>query len=312
MQKITILLAALGAMFSCNKTQDNNTKDNPYKSLDLTTKSAEFVQKGGAFSFDYIDRINAEAPGDYIISPLSMQFLLGMILDGAQGQTADEIAQVLGYGAGEVQAVNEFCLSMLQQLPTLDKMTTLSIANAIFVDDGWPLKDAYKSAVGQYFQAQVSNLDFMDEASSLRAINGWCEKHTNGLIPKILDEVNPEMLAYLLNAMYFKSQWKEKFQKSSTANETFTDESGAKVKVPMMKQNKSHGYAENGIGAFAMYVFLPRGKYNLADVTASLKKSDWNEVRNNLRSYSVDLWFPKFETKFQIQLKEILSAMGMP
>lgn len=322
MQKITLLLAALGAMFSCNKTQDNNTKDNPYKSLDLTTKSAEFVQKGGAFSFDYIDRINAEAPGDYIISPLSMQFLLGMILDGAQGQTADEIANVLGYGAGEVQAVNEYCLSMLQQLPALDKMTTLSIANAIFVDDGWPLKDAYKSAIGQYFQAQVSNLDFMDEASSLRAINGWCEKHTNGLIPKILDEVNPEMLAYLLNAMYFKSQWKEKFQNSSTANETFTDESGTKVKVPMMKQNKSHGYAENDIyqavrlpygnGAFAMYVFLPRGKYNLADVTASLKKSDWNEVRNNLRSYSVDLWLPKFETKFQIQLKEILSAMGMP
>lgn len=321
MEKIALLLAAIGSLFSCTKPQDD-PKNNPYKSLELTTKSTEFVQKGSAFTFDYIDRINAEAPGDYIISPLSMQFLLGMILDGAQGQTADEICRVLGYGAGEVEAVNEYCLSMLKQLPELDKKTTLSIANAIFVDDGWPLKDAYKSTVGQYYQAEVSNLDFHDSAASLQAINGWCSDHTNGLIPKILDDVNPEMLAYLLNAMYFKSQWKEKFQKSDTANERFTDEVGAQFPVPMMKQEKSHGYAENDIyqavrlpygnGAFSLYVFLPRGKYNLADVTASLKKSNWDDVRYGLYSRTVDLWLPKFETKFNIKLNDILSAMGMP
>ena len=70
-----------------------------------------------------------------------MQLLLGMILDGAQNGTADEICKVLGYGAGEVNAVNEYSLSMLEQLPSLDKKTKLSIANAIFANKQYSLKE---------------------------------------------------------------------------------------------------------------------------------------------------------------------------
>ena len=325
MQKLIIFAASAALILSataCGKIGGDDEKDNPYKPLELTTKSAEFVQKGNDFSFNFIDRINSETDKDYIISPLSMQFLLGMILDGAQGGTADEICSVLGYGAGEVSAVNEYCLSMLRQLPSMDKKTTLSIANAIFVDDGWPLLDSYKSTVGQYFNAEVSNLDFSDGAASLKAINDWCNKQTSGMIPKVLDEVSADMLAYLLNAMYFKSQWKEKFQKSATSDETFTDESLTKVKVKMMKQNKSYNYTENDIykavrmpygnGVFSMYAFLPMEKYKLADVVACLKKSDWDRVRKEMFTCDVDLWLPKFETKFHIKLNDILSDMGMP
>ena len=80
--------------------------DNPYKPLELSTKSADFLKKGNAFSFDLIGRINKASKEDFIISPLSVQFLLGMVLDGAQGKTADEICKVLGYGSGEVDSVN--------------------------------------------------------------------------------------------------------------------------------------------------------------------------------------------------------------
>ena len=243
--------------------------NNPYKALELSTKGAEFVQKGSSFTFEYIDRINSESKGDYIISPLSMQFLLGMILDGAQGATADEICSVLGYGKGEVDAVNEYCLSMLEQLPKMDKKTKLNIANAIFVDEGWPLLGSYKSDVGKYYRAEVSNLDFSNGPASLKVINGWCSKHTEGLVPKILDEVSPDILAYLLNALYFKSQWSEKFSKALTAEELFTDESGTKSKVNMMKQEKSYNYTENevfkavtipyGNGVYSMTVLLPVG-----------------------------------------------------
>lgn len=321
------LLAASAAILttglsSCDKPEDDS-QNNPYKALTLTTKSAEFVEKGNTFTFNFIDRINASTKTDYVISPLSMQFLLGMILDGARGATADEICAVLGYGQGEVAAVNEYCLSMLNQLPTLDKKTRLTIANAIFVDDGWPLLDSYKTMVGQYYQAKVSNLDFADGAGSLKVINGWCSDHTNGLIPKVLDEVSSDMLAYLLNAMYFKSQWKNKFNKNVTAQENFQNEAGAtQGKVMMMKQNKTYGYNDNDIfqvvrlpygnGAFEMYVFLPTGKNKLADVCGALKKSDWSQLRHKLVSCEVDLWLPRFETKFHINLNELLSDMGMP
>ncbi len=318
---LSIITAALAVLLtSCGKNTDDNAA-NPYKPLDLSTKSAELVSEGHRFSFDYIDRINAVADKDYIVSPLSMQFLLGMILNGAQGKTAQEICGVLGYGEGEVPAVNEYCLSMLEQLPSLDRKTRLSIANAIFVDDGWPLKKGYVADAGRYYKAEVRNLDFADGKKSLDVINSWCSKNTAGMIPKVLDEVSPDYLAYLLNALYFKSQWKEKFSKSATADEDFTSESGVKSKVKMMKQSKKYGYLSTklfqmvripyGNGAFAMTVFLPKDGYRVSDVCAFLKDADWNAYRYG-STCEVDLWIPRFETKFHIKLNDILSEMGMP
>ena len=322
------MLAAVAALLimpaaSCDKIggQEDNG-DNAYKPLELTTKASSYIQKGNTFTFDFIERINKEVKEDYVISPLSMQFLLGMLLDGANGETAAQIANVLGYGAGEVDEVNKFCLSMLEQLPELDKKTTLNIANAIFVDDGWPLNKSFVSTVGKYFKAEVSNLDFSDNAASLKAINGWSNTHTNGMIPKVLDEVDQRMLAYLMNAVYFKSQWVNQFPKESTIDEAFFYEDGAMGKVKMMKMECELPYYENdlfqlvsmpyGNGAFSMMVLLPKAESYTANIAAYLKKADWNKLRNSPSECKVDVWFPKFESKFKIQLNDILSAMGMP
>ena len=318
------LWAAVAALMisgmSCDKIDD--PANNPYKPLDLTTRSAEFARQGNTFAFNFLDRINTAEEGDYIISPLSMQFLLGMLLDGARGETADEICDVLGYGAGEVDAVNEYCLSMLEQLPSLDKKTKLSIANAIFVNDKYPLLATYKSTVGQFYQAEVANLDFSDAAGSLKKMNGWCSKKTNGLIPKVLDDVSRDMLAFLFNAMYFKGEWKEKFSKGNTGDETFTTEDGAKKKVRMMKIEKNFAYQDNddfrvvrlpyGNGAFCMLVILPQAGKTTADVASALKSCDWDTFVHSMVSCHVDLWLPKFETRYSKKLNDILSEMGMP
>ena len=317
-----IIIAAAALALSAAACTDTPEETNEYKPIELTTKGSEFVQKGQSFTFDFIQRVTNEAKGDVIISPLSMQFLLGMLLDGAQGETADQIAAVLGYGAGEVAQVNEYCLSMLNQLPELDRKTKLSIANAIYVDEGYKLKDEYMSQVGKYYKAEVANLDFSNGPEALKEINGWCKKNTNGMIEKILDEVSPDMLAYLLNALYFKGQWAEKFSKDRSETEDFKDEAGNKSTVTMMKTEKEFPYSENnyfqavklpyGNGAYSMIVLLPKGKYGVADVAAYLTKCDWDELRYGMSKREVDLWLPRFETKFNIKLNDILSAMGMP
>ncbi|MBR5735870.1 MAG: serpin family protein [Bacteroidales bacterium] len=316
-----LMLAAV----SCDKIErdGDNDGENPYKALSLSTKSAEYARLGNSFALDFIDRINAAEKEDYIISPLSMQFLLGMLLDGAQGQTADEICKVLGYGAGEVASVNEFSLSMLEQLPALDKKTKLSIANAIFVNNKYPLLDSYKSTVGRYFNAEVSNLDFSNGNGSLKTINGWCNKQTKGMIPKVLDKVSSNDIAYLLNAIYFKSRWTVPFSKSNTSKETFIQESGSKKTVPMMKAKKQFPYYEYedfqavrlayGNRTYSMMVLLPKEGKNISDVIAALKAADWNSFMNNWSTWDeVDLWLPKFEIeKYEIKLNDILSAMGI-
>ena len=307
---------------SCEKIGDEDLQDNPYKKLSLTTRSADLASKGNSFAFNYIDRVNDAVEGDFFISPLSMQFLLGMVLNGAREQTADEICSVLGYGKGEIDAVNDYCLSMLKQLPDLDKRTKLTIANAIFVNKDYSLLNSYKTDVGKFYEAEVENLDFSKNSSSTKAINKWCSDHTKGLVPEIIDSVDPRILAYLLNAMYFKSQWKEKFPKENTSKETFTDERGVKTTVQMMKNEKSFAYQDNdviravclpyGNGAYSMMVILPAEGKTLSDVTNYLDMETWEDFQRKMVKCSVDLKLPKFETKFEINLNDILSAMGMP
>ena len=325
MKHIALLIPAailLMVSVSCEKLDTEETGDNSPKSLELSTKSAELVQQGNNFAFEFIDRVNQSEKEDFIISPLSMQFLLGMLLDGAQGKTAEEICKVLGYGAGEVEAVNAYCQSMMTQLPKLDKKTKLSLANAIFVNKQYTLLDTYKSTVSKYYLAEVSNLDFTKNASSLKTINGWCSKNTNGLIPKVLDSVDPSALAYLLNALYFKSEWRNPFPKAHTAKEPFTMEDGSVKKVSMMKNNIQTAAQENddctmirlsyGNGVYSMLVILPAQGKKLTELTAAINAKGWSNYFPTMVSCDVDLWLPKFETKYEKQLNSILSDMGMP
>ena len=323
-KQLLFIIAAAAAMIfvSCDKAE-LEARRNPYKALSLSTKSAEFVGKGNStFTFEFIDRVNSAAGGSYFVSPLSLQFLLGMTLNGAQGETAAEICNVLGYGAGETDAVNAYSLEMLKQLPTLDKRTKLTIANAIFVDKGYPLLETYESALKRYYAAGVDNLDFSDNAATLKRINDWCANNTNGLFKKILDKVDPNVMAYLLNAMYFKSRWAEQFDKKNTSAEDFVRGGSERTQVQMMKQDKKFDYVENekfqavrlpyGNGAYSMLVLLPKAGFDVSDITAYLKNTDWDEFRRRMDRYEVDLWLPKFETTYHIDLNKMLAEMGMP
>ena len=312
--------ALAAAAVSCEKT-DIGYEEQP-KALDLSTKAVEYIREGNTFAFDYIDRINAVGADDYIVSPLSLQILLGMVLDGAGGETAGQIVDVLGYGAGEQAEVDRFCQSLLKQLPRLDRQVKLSMADALFADKDFPVLSSYKTQVSRFYQAEISNLDFSNQAGTLKTINDWCSKNTNGLIPKMLDAVSPDARLFLLNALYFKGQWKEPFNKDVTRDEPFTDEAGSQSQVKMMIQKNKFAYSENdifqavsipyGSGSYSMTAFLPKAGHKVSEVVSDLKSTGWDTFRGGMQSCDVTLWRPKFETKFSVQLADILSAMGMP
>ena len=294
----------------------------PLKPLELTTKQQTFVEAGNNFAFHFLDEVEAVSDKDYVISPLSMQFLLGMIRDGAKGSTANEICTTLGYGAGETAEVDAYARAMLTKLPALDNKTKITMANALIVDQGFTLNDSYCSNVRSYYDAEVSNLPFSDTKGSAEKINKWCSDHTEGLIPKIIDETSPDMLAYLLNALYFKSQWSSKFEAAATLDESFSYADGSKGQVKMMRQYNNFSYTENdwfqavelpyGNGAFIMTVLLPKGSFTTAQAARYFCKNSWSDFRLSMMTCSVDLWLPRFETTFGIHLNDLLSKMGMP
>ena len=331
MKRVGLTLAATMSVFvcvSCEKmteqkaAPEENPKEKPLKMIELDTRSESFVRQGKTFAFEFLRRVNEDSKNSFVISPLSMQFLLGMILDGAQGETADEICRLLGYEAGDVQAADAFASSMLEQLPAVDKETVLTIADAVFVNDRCSILDSYSTRVIQNYDATVSNLDFIDVEEATNQINQWCSDHTNGMMTHVLDQVDSSVLAYLMNAVYFKGRWKEPFPADATSQEKFFDAEGKESTVPMMKKASSFLYQENerfravrlpyGNGSFQMTVILPQKDKTVQDAVSGLDANGWREITSLWSMREVDVWLPRFETRFHIDLNQLLIEMGMP
>ena len=328
MKKILMMIAA-AALFllppACNRLDPDEPDDgnNPYTPISLSTKQAGFVQSGRQFAGRFIEKVDENALKNkekvWFVSPLSLQIALGMLINGAQGETAAEICQLLGYKEGETAEINTWCKLMLDQLPKLDKKTDLTLANAIFYNKEQTLKGPYRNNVSSWYEATLEALDFTKTKDAANTINKWCDKQTKGMIPKVLDEVSPNALAYLINALYFKSEWREKFPKGSSENESFTSEDGSKGKVKMMKlDGKKFNYGENdlcqavtlpyGNGNYAMTVLLPKSGHTVREITADFAK-DAKLIFGG--QAEVDLWLPRFETKYHIKLNGLLQDMGM-
>ena len=298
-------------------------QNNERKRIELDEAQRTYVEAGNDFAFRFLKQIDAGEPGNWFVSPVSLQYLLGLVLDGAEGATADEICQTLGYPAGQSEAVDAYCRKMLSELPNLDKKTKLTLANAIFFNDKMTIKVPYKKRVEKFYDAEVESLDFYQKQGTLRTINGWCNRQTNGLIPAVLDDVSPDMFAYLLNALYFKGTWMYPFNKRYTQDRTFTLESGQKKEIPMMIKERKYGYGENdvfqrvvlpyGNGSYSMIVLLPKKGHTVADVIASVNGENWKDIHSRWGYGTlINVWLPPFESKYHIQLNDILCDMGMP
>ena len=224
-----------------------------------------------------------------------------------EGTTERELEETLGFHEGGIQAVNEYCKKLIEGLPKVDKKVTLNIANAIFVNkDRATLKAQYEQDMQTYYDAKAEALSFRD-GKTLDHINGWCNEKTKGMIPRILDEVDLEAVAYLLNAIYFKADWASKFDPKNTKKEAFTTESG-NTQVPLMHQNVLINYLKNDTYSavaipygnscrWTMTVLLPEEGKNTSDVIAAMAEDGWRVGFTSLMTpYEVDLKLPRFET----------------
>jgi serpin B len=285
----------------------------------LTNTERQLVSDNNDFAFNLFR--NAQNEGSQIISPLSITYALGMLNNGATGQTQQEINTVLGFGDAGTDAINDFCKKMLSQAPTLDKMTKVMIANTIFVNSGlgYVLKPSLVENANTYYDAKPESRDFKD-GRTLDAINQWASDHTEQMIKKALEEneFDPEAVSYLLNAIYFKGEWSMKFNKSETQNEPFNKGE----KVPMMHQECELSYTDNdtyqslnlpyGNGAYYMTVMLPHEGKTTDDILNQLNGQSWNNNLHQMYTHIVDVKLPRFETNTDLNLVEIMSRLGMP
>ena len=306
-----------------------SNEGNDLRDITLTRSEQELVQGNNDFAFKLFQQVTQGADAicfvpekSQIVSPISITYALGMLNNGATGQTQAEINKVLGFSETGAQGINDFCHKMLTEAPSLDKLTKVMIANTIYMNKGYQLKADFISKAKAYYDAEPETRDFYD-GKTRDVINKWGNDHTEGMIPEVLkeDEFDPSAVSYLLNAIYFKGAWAEKFDKGNTQEETFKC-SGAETKtVPMMHQEHEFNYTENddcqvlrlpyGNNAYSMTIFLPKEGKSISDVLYTLTANSWQRYRW-MGSAVVDVKLPRFETRSDINLKDVMSALGMP
>lgn len=262
------------------------------------------------------DKIAAENRNKNImLSPTSLNFALGMIAEGAKGETKEALKEYLG--------TDDFAAYAKQYIENIKKYNSdeenygykskLKIADAVWADDGLKLQDTFKKSVSSNFSAKVENLDFSNTDKTCKRINKWCDKNTEGLIPKIItpDTISKDTELCLTNSLYFESGWNGDPWTVSNKKEKFGDKEKTKYMTcagdRYYENDKATAFGRNYANGLSFIGILPNeeGDFTLEDLDIeSLLKSkpEYDEV---------DCKMPKLNFETSATLNDMLSDLGL-
>jgi serpin B len=207
----------------------------------------------------------------------------------------------------------------MKSLPNTEKYK-LHLANSIWFtdDERFTVNEDFLQINADYYGAGAYKAPFDD--STLEDINNWVKKETDGMIPKVLDEIPPEAVMYLVNALAFEAEWAEIYNEYAVSDGTFTKEDGTKQSVEFMYSDEST-YLEDdkAIGfkkyykdrKYAFVALLPNEGVSVDEYIASLDGAKLNTLLSNAKNTSVSAKMPKFETEYDVEMSKVLQSMGM-
>jgi len=315
---LVILLTLLSAC-TVNEPAPGKTAD----PIELTAAMQQRVGQDNEFSFDLLKKTIANTTErNVFISPLSISIALGMVRNGAEGVTKTEMNSTLKMNGLTDTEINEYYRLMQTTLPALDPKTKLSIANSIWIRESndFQVKPPFLKTNSDYFNTYVKMMDF-NQAWAVDTINGWANRKTNGLIPKVINGIDPTTMMLLMNAIYFKGTWVTQFDKKATTESNFTNEDGQFLKVNMMIVTDTFAYAEDakaqymdmpyGNKAFSMTVILPKQGKTTTEILNTMTAASFTSVVDKLEKLKVHVYFPRFKVKQTFLLNKMLQDMGM-
>ena len=296
------------------------------KDIRLTESQRKMCENNNDFACNLFRTIYKQKKDNrgIIVSPISVSYLLGMLNEGADGETRRQITDVLGLDGSTVEEINKYFKKMMDETPIVDTKVIVKTANCIDVNSAKEIRliPQYETDMQQYYNAQIDALDFT-QSSSLDKINNWCKTHTDGMIPNILKkhEFNPPPAMILVNAVYFKGLWAKEFNPKETKDKYFAKQDGTIVKHKMMHLKTRAAYGENdlckmlrlpyGNGGYSMVVLLPHKGKTIHNVIQSLSAQKLEQHRH-MTIDEVDILMPRFSTESVTYLEHVLSSMGMP
>lgn len=319
-----ILLPALAFTLSCAAATTEPRGGDAPPLLDalprpLTAGEQTIVGAANDFSFSLFKAVNSSPDSNVFTSPLSASFALGMTMNGAAGTTYDQMRSTLGFGTTSEADINAGYKGLVSMLRGLDPQVDLRIANSIWYDKSLSVNSTFVETSRNYFDAQVTALAFTDPAS-VNVINNWVSAATAQKIPKIVDALEQDLVMVLVNAIYFKGSWRERFDPAQTIDAPFHGVAGDEP-AKLMHRNGTMGFLgakdydavdlPYGNSAFTMTVVLPHAGTSVEAVTSSLQSTAWSTAMGQLRVVDVDLYLPRFRMEWSRTLNDDLKSLGM-
>lgn len=330
MTKLFMLSGAIMLATSCgttNKSTSTEEASKPQTNKEYDNMDAEYltlsdaqdriIAQNNAFAVKLFEK--TAKMQSTVISPVSVSYLMAMLANGANGQTKTDIMKALQLTDNDLDEMNALYRMMIQRCGSLDKETTLRIANYFAMNKDVELKDAYANNMKAIYNAGIESLDFTSPKTTSH-INNWCKKNTNGMIPSIINNVDANASAYIMNAIFFNGTWADKFNKSNTKNENFKGYTRDIIMVPMMHKSDKLLYWANDIyaavripygnGSYTMTVMLPNEGKSIDEMLKSMENADFTAWRQDAEQCIVDLKLPRFTTEADVTLNNIISELG--
>ena len=318
--KLILIVITVGLLlFGCSE-KSTNSEDYPGE---ITTQDVKLAESGNSFGFKIFKEVNEfenNEDSSIFISPLSISMALGMAYNGAAGETRTAIQNVLDLNDLTLDEVNNSYKSLINFLTELDDRVVFEIANSNWIREGFPIKEDFINLNREYFDAEITELEFNDAACDL--INEWCDEKTHGKITKIVNPpISPMTMLYLINAIYFNGDWTYQFDPEYTEEMPFYLMDGSSVTHQQMSQKTDLPYYADetiqvidlpyGNEYFSMTVFLPIDDENINQFVAGFTQEKFESYIGSLSVDEVNLFMPKFTFEAGYKLKDILTSLGM-
>lgn len=298
-----------------NDSNDDKTSDsNDYK---------EMIQPNNELGFTLMGLVEPDDNHNIFISPTSLLMALSMVYNGADGETKAEIASALQVEGIAIDQLNEANASLLERLNKNTDEMNIRVANSIWLNEMYEFQDTFRENNESFYQAKIEEIDVTNN-ESVHVMNNWIKNATNEKITEIVEApLHSDLITILINAIYFKGNWKYAFSEELTEEKEFHLADGTTEMVPfMVMQEKELSYMENDQfqkvvlpygkdEEMRMHIFLPKEGNNLQEFRQTLTRPNWEKWDAEMRKEKGALLLPKFQLEYEVQLNEVLKTLGM-
>ena len=317
---ISILLVT-GLLAGCAGESNENGSIIPVVKADSI--GTNVVRANSVFAFNiFREMYKVDEEGNMFVSPASISTALAMVMNGAKGNTLDEMIDALAFKGIDPAEINSGFAYLVALLNRQEEGIELSLANSIWIRENFSVLESFKKVNSDYFAAAIRELDF-NKPDAATTMNNWVKETTKGKIDRIVgDSINPDTVMFLINSIYFNGSWKVPFDPNRTYSSDFFIDGSPAGKVDMMNYKGDTLYHEGngykiisltyGEGGVVMDLILPGNGTGIRDFIEGFGVDDYIKAVDGLSTKTdVLVSIPKFKAEYETTLNDVLYSLGM-